>query len=250
MGRDSLRVVGTRGFYIAGFVQGLLVMILLAAAIAIAGTMNALDANSNGGGVPYDRAGEVEAESSANSIPELLRCGPIALQLCSKLCGRSLRADAIDKYFKPGTDENTLAEVRDAAHAVGLSTRAVKWRVGLPPSSAPPAVIPIVNSRGKRHFVAIAGCRNGLALIVDVPQQPAWMSEEALRTKLHWQGEALHIASSDAELAALRSELVFGGRTFSTAPWLAAAGVTLVMCLVGWELRLRRRRSIPVQVGE
>lgn len=201
-------------------------------------------ANSTGACSVLDSEGESESAPIGRTAPELLRCGPVALQLCSAICDRPLRADAIDEYFEPGSDENTLAEVRDAAHAVELHTLAVQWRRTLPPPNSSPAVIPIVNARGRRHFVAMAACRNSLALIVDVPQPPMWVSEEALRTKLHWHGEALHVAASDAALAGLRSEFESRGRYRAAA----AGGVAVLFCLVGRTLRNKRRDAVAARV--
>lgn len=184
--------------------------------------------------------GDFQSAQSGRINAELLRCGPIALQLCSAICDRPLSADAIDQYFEPGSDENTLAEVHDAAHAVGLKALAIKWRGTLPPPNAPPAVIPIVNARGRRHFVAMAACRDNVALIVDVPQQPAWVSEEVLRTRLNWQGQALHIAASDSPLADLRGEVESRGRYSAAAPWLVTAAVAS-LCVAVRILRRRRQ---------
>lgn len=202
---------------------------------------------STGGGRGLGVGTDSESVQLEVAACELLRCGPIALQLCSAICDRALPADAISDFFEPGSDENSLSEVRDAAHAVGLSTLPVKWLRALPPPQAPPAVIPIVNSRGRRHFVAMVACRDNVALIVDVPHQAAWISEDVLRTKLRWQGEALHIASSDAALGCLRSQLTSGGSYFAATPWVAGAGIAVVLCFIRRELRLRRQRSSAAQ---
>lgn len=178
---------------------------------------------------------------------DLLRCGPSSLQFCAAMSGRPLEADEIEKHIQEQSEEHSLAEVNRVARSLGLRTVAVRWTGALPPAGAAPAIIRIVTSAGKSHFVSLAGCWDDRALIVDLPGAAVWMTEAQLRHKLQWSGDALHIAASDAALASIRMSAASTSRWKGGALGLAATAGVIAMLIVVAAWRPRSLKSAIVK---
>jgi hypothetical protein len=119
--------------------------------------------------------------TAATRLSGLSRCGPLAMQMCASICGVVIGGDDIDAHIEGDADGCTLLELQRVGRLLGLHTFALKYPRGLPYHQGPPAVLPIVNGEGRRHFVALAGCRQNLALVVDLPTGSVWLTEDQLR---------------------------------------------------------------------
>lgn len=133
----------------------------------------------------------------------LARCGPLALQVCCAFVGRPIKAVDLDQYLSGDPEGSTLGELDVAARQLGFSTVAVRWSARIPLGLAP-ALLPIVNAQNRRHFIAMLACRGDEVLIADVPFAPTWLKTSELSSRFHWEGEALHIAESEASLLGVR----------------------------------------------
>jgi ABC-type bacteriocin/lantibiotic exporter with double-glycine peptidase domain len=187
------------------------------------------------------RAGEVASR-------DLARCGPLALQVCSAMCGRPLNPEDVDSRIALGADGCTLLDLSKAAESLGLRTMVVRWSGSLPTRIGAPAVIPVVNRNNRRHFVVLAGSRDGEALIVDAPSMPAWMTIARLQTELHWGGEAMHVSCDDEGLAPVKDALV-ATQHRTTAVWYfaSASAAVAVACAIWMSSRIcNRGRSGPL----
>lgn len=139
-------------------------------------------------------------------LASLNNCGPIALQVCAVVTGRDLTTADVDRFVATKADGCSLRDLENAARNLGLQSVAVRWKDQCPADGAAPAIIPIVNRKGKRHFVAIAGWQDGKALVVDVPHAPVWVDVAKLREKLYWDGAALHVSVGDATQLGVRRQ--------------------------------------------
>jgi len=153
-------------------------------------------------------------------------CGPFALQVCALVAGGDVSHDRVLQLVPISEDGCSLDDLDYAAQALGLRTLALRWQGELPKSPFPPAVIPVVNRRGVRHFVAMLAREGDQVLVVDAPHRPVWVPIESLHSSLKWDGHALHVAVDDVAIELLR-------RHFETPPgwlWLGAAPAALVLC--------------------
>jgi len=154
------------------------------------------------------------------------RCGPLALQVCSEICGRPLSPERLDSTIAAEPDGCALLDLARAAESLRLCSLTVRWSVDPPSGISAPAIIPVVNRSQKLHFIVLAGCRDGQALIVDPPADPAWMSTARLRSELHWGGEALHVARDDEGLAGVKGA-VAATRRRKAVGWSLAGAAAL-----------------------
>jgi hypothetical protein len=76
-------------------------------------------------------------------------------------------------------------------------------------------------------------------LISDVPFQPIWIPEEALRKEWNWDGTMLHVATDAATIKELRSQ------TGVSAVVLAISGLVAIVgaLAVGMPWIMRRNQS-------
>ncbi|MEZ6063504.1 MAG: DUF1559 domain-containing protein [Planctomycetaceae bacterium] len=132
-------------------------------------------------------------------------CGLLSLQVCLTALDRPIAYSALREMLPTTDQEYNLAELSGVCDSLGVYHRALRW-----PDAAPDftlaestAVVPIVLPDGRRHFVAMLASRNGQVLISDTPRMPAWVSEAELRARWQWDGTALHLAASAANLARL-----------------------------------------------
>ena len=159
---------------------------------------------------------ERDVGQSSRDVASLNDCGPIALQVCAIVSGRDISTTDVDRVIAVKGDGCSLLDLENATSALGIPSVAVRWTHRHPADGAAPAVIPIVNKKGKKHFVAVAGWQQGKALVVDVPSGPVWVDIAKLRTGLAWDGAALHISAADgAQLdvrqKSKRSAIIYGG---------------------------------------
>jgi ABC-type bacteriocin/lantibiotic exporter with double-glycine peptidase domain len=184
------------------------------------------------------------------------RCGPMAMEICASMCGMPVAADDIDDLVEGDPEGCTLAEIQRVGGLLGLRTLAIRWPHGLPAEVAGPAVIPTVNADGRRHFVTLAGCRSGNALIVNLPSRPEWVSENYLRTSLMWKGEALHFAKDDESVAKLGQYMEMEVRRrrdaalFTTGAVLAATSVVIAAATYVRIARHRRSEHVATVRGD
>ncbi|HET6884001.1 MAG TPA: cysteine peptidase family C39 domain-containing protein [Pirellulales bacterium] len=171
------------------------------------------------------------------------RCGPVALQICALTCGLPVKGDEIDNQIEGDADGCTLLELQRVGHAFALHTLAVQYPTGLPFEGAAPAVLPTVSPVGRQHFIALVGCRNGRALIVDLPNRAVWVTEQDLRTSLRWHGEALHFSTDDKQIAELRDKVEYERRVSSESKLVIASVALLSIALAIAVTTYRRGRQ-------
>jgi ABC-type bacteriocin/lantibiotic exporter with double-glycine peptidase domain len=173
---------------------------------------------------------------------EFNRCGPIALVVCAKLNDVPLKFADIIRHFPTHDEYASLGEVQRAAEISGLHTLSLQWTATPPESPFVPYIAPIVNPDGRRHFIVVAARRGNRYRVIDMPNRPAWIDIDQLRTVLNWDGAALHVSSSGAKLDQLRSWLFW-------QQWMVPANVLLLIgnCWFAYLIMrpVRRRFSCP-----
>lgn len=96
----------------------------------------------------------------------------------------------------------SLREIAMAAEARwGLAVAVIRWRSD-PPSGLPPAIIPVLNRKLERHYVAALEWRDGTVRIRDGNNEE-WIRYDRLRNT-GWEGEALHASTDVAAINSLR----------------------------------------------
>jgi ABC-type bacteriocin/lantibiotic exporter with double-glycine peptidase domain len=185
----------------------------------------------------------------AAKLSGLSRCGPIAMQVCATACGCPISGEQIDEYIEGDADGCTLLELQRVGNLLGLHSVAVQYPNELPPDGAAPAVLPTVNGEGRQHFVALVGCCNGRALIVDLPDRPLWLPENELRKTYNWHGEALHFAADESSIATLRDVidnkgLVRHETRFVKASVILACFAFAVTVMTYWRGRSRNTETL------
>lgn len=118
-----------------------------------------------------------------------------------------------------------MDELESGARAIGLATVAVQWNDKPIPFQvgSTPAIIPVVNPAGKRHFVAVLASRCDQLFVLDFPASAKWILTSDLRNRLKWNGQALHVSANASDLKPLTSQLPFWPETFFYG--IMAAGV-------------------------
>lgn len=159
--------------------------------------LTAATAVSQGTEIPIDSS-SVSSAAGHLQWPRS-RCGPFCLEACARWIGEHSFADAISDRF-PRDQEVSLRELKQCLDSEGIPNVAVKWTDKITATERAPAIIPIVNQRGTRHFVAVLRAHGKSMLVLDFPGQPVWISTDVLRTQLSWSGEALHVARNEADL--------------------------------------------------
>ena len=129
-------------------------------------------------------------------------------------------------------DYASLDEVAEAARGRHLATIAIRWTNEIP-AAAPPAIIPIVVSGDRLHFVAALESRGSQVMVRD-GRSEAWVFTSELRRR-GWDGAALHVARDEAGLAAL----VRRHWSSEQAIYVAAAGLFSAAGAIVWR-SLRR----------
>jgi hypothetical protein len=183
--------------------------------------------------------------SAAEVLPgqdlgDLNRCGPIALQVCATVSGRTTGAREIDEIMARDGHEWSLEELQSCARQLGLYTLAVKWR-RVPLSIEAPAIIRI-RAPGGNHFISLVGRKADDVLIVDPPFDPSWVPISRLESELAWDGYALHVASSPLPILVM-------------SLYVHAREVVLIvglLVLFGGVLRIlrRRQRAVVRRIGD
>ncbi|HEX5472561.1 MAG TPA: cysteine peptidase family C39 domain-containing protein [Lacipirellulaceae bacterium] len=171
------------------------------------------------------------------------RCGPLAFQVCCALGGKPVSVDDVNRIVSVDSEGCTLGDLDRAARDLGFYTSSVCWSSAIPPANSPPAIVPVITAAGRRHFIAMLARRGDRLLLVDVPYPPRWVSASDLRLRMHWKGEALHIAVADDSLASVRRRVDSASRRRGKILGLAAvlshsaASATALL----YNLRGRRR---------
>lgn len=164
------------------------------------------------------------------------KCGIYSLQVSiDAIYGESRSRSVLDEPLSEQVD-HSLQDLHDAARELGLTVFPVRWK-SVPdiPYGEAPAILPVVNREGRRHFVAALAAQDSQLLICDFPHKPAWIPESALRNRFLWDGSALHMSQVPEKITRLR--------------WLASMPRPSSLALVASSLVLlvsvhRRRRSI------
>lgn len=143
--------------------------------------------------------GPAVGEPPAELVPE--RCGAYALQLCVEGLGVPNGAARIEELLGGKNPPYSLADIKEAARALGLKPVALRWNTAptLIDFHEAPAILPIVLPNGRRHFIVVFGFRKeGNLLVADFPHAPRWTTVSVLRERAHWDGTALHVCNDAA----------------------------------------------------
>jgi hypothetical protein len=173
---------------------------------------------------------EAKPKWQAEGVDSLNRCGPVALQVCAAVLERPIASAVLEEHLPVRQSLYNLAEIRDAAHALGLNTLAVRWTSLYPRFPVAPAILPIV-FRGHPHFVVLTDSCLGQLRIIDVAHvaEPVWVTESHLREHMQWDGTALHVGKDQRFLTI--HAWVYG-------PWIVA-GIVLLLSVKA----VHRRRA-------
>jgi ABC-type bacteriocin/lantibiotic exporter with double-glycine peptidase domain len=162
-------------------------------------------------------------------------CGAISLAACMDHLGLSTSAKELADDLPNGGDFVTLNDLAEVAHRNRLATRAVRWAEEIPVES-PPAIIAVVVSGSRLHFIAVLESRGAQVLVRDGPNQ-LWEFTSELR-RCGWDGCALHIARDPALLAAIVPRRWNSEQSI----YAAAASLFSVAGFVVWRSRRRGAR--------
>lgn len=127
------------------------------------------------------------------------QCGVYAMQVAID----SLR-NGPDRDLRLRDDESPLSlfDLQQMATEQNLPAKTVNWSGTTPsfPYGRSPAVIPVVDYGGRRHFVTLLESRSGHFLVADFPNPPIWVAHAYAVEVLKWDGSALHLAASEGDL--------------------------------------------------
>ena len=184
----------------------------------------------------------VGADQTAIELVSLNQCGPYSLHVCAAALGHDVTHLEIERLLGADDAESSLSELEAAAQHMGLDCRGLRWTGAMADFAwgEAPAVIPITDGLGRRHFIAVLESRKGSALVVDFPRRPAWVSFQDLQQRWKWQGEALHLGPQAGTLQQLDGET---GRSSSAVLLLFGAAAALVLLPVAI-----RHRGAPARV--
>lgn len=153
------------------------------------------------------------ADAESGRPPDSIRCGMYSLYLCAALAGKEVPLDDIRRTLPAVGEDDSLDELRTAAEKIGLTTRAAEW-----PGAAPlfrkgeaAAILPVVATNGRRHFVAAVESRGDQLLVVDFPAPARWMFAEQLREHAGWNDVALVVAADARRLGRVAPERAWQG---------------------------------------
>ena len=175
-------------------------------------------------------------------------CGPICLMTCCAAIEKPSEFDHVWEAVGPDDEsgQTTLLQLRDGAGRLGLATEAVRWRDAPPLNIKSPAILPVRLPNGADHFIVLhhtaqtAEGHEPQMLVIDLPHDPVWKPVSELREVHGWDGTALYVAKSAADLAPVRHAV---GRSWRLAALLAA--VAAVLALLPWLRRTLRPTATP-----
>jgi hypothetical protein len=127
-------------------------------------------------------------------------CGPLALRAAFEANGERVSLAEILAVLPAHDDPKNLLELKNAAEALGLQTRALSWGRHQQAVFPCPAVIRIrpeaLSQSG--HFVVVMATCDDYLQILDLPYPAVWIHRKELHA--HWDGDALYLSRSAAEL--------------------------------------------------
>jgi prepilin-type N-terminal cleavage/methylation domain-containing protein len=137
------------------------------------------------------------------------RCGLLSLAACGDSLGLQVPLEEWAARLPDSGRNCTLADLERAARDGGLCTTGARWdaelwRFRLGESAA---ILPVVGTGERGHFVAVVESRGDQLLVVDFPGPSRWMFAPDLRERFGWDGTALHVARTEAAIAAIDRDL-------------------------------------------
>lgn len=161
-------------------------------------------------------------------------CGPISLHVCASLTGIDVRYETIlstvgEVSPRSGT---SLSQLRQAADRLGMHSVAARWPDSVPNGLSAPAIVPITLPNGQRHFVAVDHFENDVALLIDIPHRPVWVTAADLRQKYKWDGTMLYLSRNVAAIRDVQEHLGWHWR-FTIVGVASAVVVLAVSRLLG-----------------
>lgn len=152
------------------------------------------------------------------------RCGARCLLVAARAIGRDTRLEEVDQLLPDFESHASVSELEAAAHQLGLVTSALHWEMRLPPLRDSVAILPIAGRDGARHFVVALKSDGEHVLLLDFPHEPGWLHTSELVSRWNWDGNAMHLAASSADLLELQP--------VSRRGWMRTLSVALVVLLV------------------
>jgi len=175
---------------------------------------------------------------------DLRICGPVAMWLVlEELSVSQPLENILANMPRHGTDAS-FAELATFAETLGLACRAVEWEeIPQQVGNDCPAIIPVVTSEQRRHFITLLAAKGGSLKVQDFPSSARWVTETSLRQQFGWDGTALHVARRSVDLDRLTS----GG---VNSHWMVLLGFAVLLAMGGWlavtrKFRFQRSRVVP-----
>lgn len=187
-------------------------------------------------------AGLVGTEGFATEVKPVA-CGPSCLSMVCRLNGHPLTDQQLRAVL--GADlhrETSLRELAEAAHELGLSTRAVSLDPGNPALAPLPMIARFKGLRGvsENHFVVLLGRSDDGIQVIDYPGEPRRFPVETIAR--HWDGIGLYVVADADDVANVPGESVspYGSIVFIASMSAALCAVGLVVSCVR-----RTRPALP-----
>ncbi len=159
-------------------------------------------------------------------------CGIASLCAAARLLGREVTFADVCGLLKQEDRPRHLRELSDAARALGLTTKPMRWKRGQQLSFPTPAILHLCPARGNApgHFIVGAVGVHGVIQVIDCPFAPTWVSETELWD--YWDGVALYLATQPSDLSGLETHrswwtilaaLGLGANSLAICLWLIAS---------------------------
>lgn len=176
----------------------------------------------------------------ANDFPtgeDTQRCGVNALTICLKMAGIEADTLQLDEWAGKKGSHTSMVDLERAAMHQGASCQAWRWNRPVPSMvlQNSPAVIPVAGPRGEAHFVALVGSEESRYLVLDFPHGCRWVEDRTLREQSHWDGAALHVARSAAEIASVGASAIDSTATLLRRLCIIVVGIVSIT-LLRWRL--------------
>ncbi len=175
-------------------------------------------------------AAEPIAAQGASTL-ETISCGPSALAVAGALNGRQIDDAALREAFRGRVGGvHSLAEIADAARALGLCVRLVRLNASSDPLARLPVIVCLKrrdDAREADHFIVLYGEKDQSSQVLDYPHAPHFVARAGLAEL--WNGTGLYVARSCGDLP---SEPFYGGYIAMVLAFGGVATASTAICLL------------------
>ncbi len=136
-----------------------------------------------------------------------IACGPRVVSIAKRIIdGREIDPAELDRAFNGALDSShSLADLANAAKAMGLAAKYVDLDARNPGLSRDPTLVPITrNGIPSSHFVVVFGRDEKVVQIIDYPRPPVFV--ELREFAEVWNGEGIVLSAAKDGLAAWTSD--------------------------------------------